>query len=122
MTMQPELNQSPRPNAALPMIAGILIIVSEGFKLLILVMVFLAGFFVSIPAAINGWGPVILFPLVILPVLAITALSVAGGILALQRRRWPIALTGAIIAALPFSLLGIAAVVLLALSRDEFVS
>ncbi len=106
----------------MPTIAAILIIVSEGFKLLILIVVFLAGLFMAVPASVNNWGPVILFPMVILPVLAFTALAVTGGIFALQRRRWALALTGAIIAALPFSLLGIAAVVLLALSKDEFVS
>lgn len=47
-------------------------------------------------------------------------LAVIGGIYALQRKNWVMALVGAIAAALPFSLLGIAALILTALSRDQF--
>lgn len=47
-------------------------------------------------------------------------LAVLGGIYALQRKNWVMALIGAIAAALPFSLLGIIALILTALSRDQF--
>jgi hypothetical protein len=47
-------------------------------------------------------------------------LAIVGGIYALQRKNWVMALIGAIAAALPFSLLGIAALILTALSRDQF--
>jgi len=43
-----------------------------------------------------------------------------GGIYALQGKKWPLALTGSIAAALPFSLLGIAAFVVTVLTKDEF--
>jgi uncharacterized membrane protein HdeD (DUF308 family) len=47
-------------------------------------------------------------------------LALVGGMCALQRRNWVMALVGAIAAALPFSLLGIIALILTALSRDQF--
>lgn len=47
-------------------------------------------------------------------------LAIVGGIHALQRENWVMALVGAIAAALPFSLLGIVALILTAVSRDQF--
>lgn len=48
------------------------------------------------------------------------ALALVGGIYALHRRKWGLALAGAIAAFFPFDVIGLAAVVLTALSRDEF--
>ena len=47
-------------------------------------------------------------------------LAIVGGICALQRRNWGMALVGAIAACVPLSLLGIVALILTALSRDQF--
>jgi len=57
-----------------------------------------------------------------IPVLSliIALLSLVGGIFILQRKKWPWALTGAIAATLSFILLGIPAIILIALSKDEF--
>ena len=55
-----------------------------------------------------------------IPLAVLGILAIAGGISALQRKSWGLALAGAIAAALPFSLLGIAALILTALSRKEF--
>jgi hypothetical protein len=52
--------------------------------------------------------------------IVIGILAVVGGIFALRRKRWKGALTGAIAAALSLLPLGIAAIVLIASSRDEF--
>ena len=49
-----------------------------------------------------------------------TILTIVGGICALQRRNWGMALVGAIAACVPLSLLGIVALILTALSRDQF--
>jgi len=48
------------------------------------------------------------------------AFALVGGIYALKRRRWKWALTGSIASALSFLLLGIPAIVLIAISKDEF--
>ncbi|MCJ7605635.1 MAG: hypothetical protein MUO19_06335, partial [Dehalococcoidales bacterium] len=71
------------------------------------------------------WPPVIISPvaivfIVLVVYIALTAAAVIGGIEALRRKHWGLALTGAVIAALPFSLFGVAAVILVVLSREEF--
>jgi hypothetical protein len=58
--------------------------------------------------------------LVAVPILAIGALSMVGGILALQRRNWGWVLAGTIASTLVSHLFGIAAIVLTALSKNEF--
>ena len=53
--------------------------------------------------------------------LAVTGiLGLIGGISALRRKTWGLALAGSIASIFPCFLLGIAAVILTALSRDEF--
>jgi hypothetical protein len=47
--------------------------------------------------------------------------SILGGISALQRRRWGLALAGGICALVPMqTLLGVLAIVFLAISKEEF--
>lgn len=60
----------------------------------------------------------LLFLAVILGILGILAL--VGGIFALRRKSWGLALTGAIASALPLNILGILAVVFVALGKKEF--
>lgn len=65
-------------------------------------------------------NPVGILVAIAVPLAALAVLAMVGGILALQRKSWGLALAGSIAAVLPFSLLGIAALILTALSRDEF--
>ena len=65
--------------------------------------------------------PSIIFGMSI-PSILIALLAVAGGILAVLRKRWRWALAGSIAAALSFIIFGIPAVALIALSKDEFSS
>jgi len=57
-----------------------------------------------------------------LPVLSITIgiLALIGGILAMQRKRWGWSLAGSIAGTLSVLPLGIPAIILIALSKDEF--
>ena len=64
-----------------------------------------------VPGLILGWA-------IISIIIAILAL--AGGIFALQRKKWEWALAGSIAAILAFLPLGIPALVLVAQSKDEF--
>jgi len=104
----------------MPVIAGILAIVSAGFKLLMLLGVLIASIFVIVPASSFPITTVALVPIIMVPLIAMIALATMGGIFALQRKRWGLALAGSIVAILPFSLLGMAAVILVVLSKDEF--
>lgn len=56
-----------------------------------------------------------------LPLLIMGVVSILGGISALQRRRWGLALAGGICALVPMqTLLGVLAIVFLAISKEEF--
>ena len=56
-----------------------------------------------------------------LPLIVLGVVALLGGISALQRKRWGLALAGGICVLLPMqTLLGILAIVFVALSRDEF--
>jgi hypothetical protein len=61
---------------------------------------------------------VILVIAIIAAILAI--LEIVGGIFALRRKTWGLALAGSIAAALPVNILGILAIIFLAMSKDEF--
>ena len=50
----------------------------------------------------------------------VSVLPIAGGVYSLQRKNWPWALTGSIVAILSSVVLGIASTILIALSKDEF--
>jgi hypothetical protein len=97
----------------MPLIAGILMIVSEGFEFLIGL-----GWLFLMPAGPRSAAFLGFFVLFLL--LAMVAVVIAGGVFAILRRHWGWALAGAIISIFPFSLFGVAATVLVALSRDEF--
>ncbi len=109
-----------RKQTPLPIIAGILAMVAAGFNLLLLFGVLIASIFAIFPVSSFPINTVALVPIVMVPLLAWVALALMGGIFALQRKRWSLALAGCIVAILPFSLLGIAATILVVLSKNEF--
>ena len=113
--------ETPMKRTPMPMIAGILCIVDGGLKLLALLGLFVASFVIPISQgsgfAVNAS---ILFLAIVVPLAIIGILAVIGGIYALQRKTFGLAVTGSIAAFLPFSLLGLASIILIALSRDEF--
>ena len=109
---------------AKPVIAGIFNIINGSFGLLVSFSLFLLVFISNIDFE-NYLG---IFPEFITAI-AIFAASIAlilsllvliSGIYALERRYWGLSLAGSIIAAMTAGALGIAALVLIALSRDEF--
>src|SRR4030042_3351625 len=56
----------------------------------------------------------------VMPAITIGTLAIVGGVFAIQRRKWGWALAGSIAAALVPILLGIVAIILLVLSKNEF--
>lgn len=103
--------------AKLSAIAGVLDIISGVFALLMGLGLLI--FLIVVP--LDAGFP---YALLLLPGLLLTAgggvLAIVGGTYALKRRNWVLALAGAAAAALGMGILGIAALVLTALSRDEF--
>ena len=104
----------------MPLIAGILAIVSGGLKLFGVLGLIAFGFFAIALPTITRIGPLTLFLGAFVPLVILVALAIIGGIFAIQRKHFGLALTGAIAALLPFSLLGLASIILLAISKEEF--
>ena len=103
----------------MPVIAGIILIVSAGFKAIVSTGLLIASLFAVVPGDFPRIGA-LLGIVILVPLLVVIALELAAGILSLQRRKWGWALAGSIVAILPFSFLGLAATILVALSRNEF--
>ena len=95
--------------------AGILILVVGGLALLgALFRVVFGGMFLR-----SFWG-FIGFKITAVIRTISAVIVVAGGISALKRRVWWLALVGAVLATLDTMLLGIPALILIALSKNEF--
>ena len=115
-------------NSSSPVIAGVLSIVSGVIGIFISVtLILFSVFFMNIesfPMDIPLDFPHVLLQVVsmvwgiILLVLAI--LAIIGGTIALQRKLWGLALAGSIVSMLVFFPTGIAAVIFVGLSKEEF--
>ena len=124
-----EPTPAPKPDrSGLLTAGGILSIASGGLGLLSLL--FIIPFFIIpfIPGAeddLEGDAGFYMFYLMFLvPYFLVfgvlSALAIIGGIYALKRERWGLALGGAICGAIPSSIPGIIAIVFIAMSKDEF--
>jgi len=108
-----------------PTAAGIVNIISGTFALIWFVMLIIAKAVISGALGIPGMEAVPSFVAGILlimavPSLVIGVLALAGGVYALQRKLWGLALAGAIAVTVFWFFVGIPAIVFLAQSRDEF--
>ena len=112
--------ETTKKKTPMPLIAGILAITAGGLKLFLVLGLIALGFFAIAPPEITEIGPLTLFLGSVIPLVILVTLAIVGGIFAVQRRRFGLALTGAIAALLPFSLLGLASIILLAISKEEF--
>ena len=106
---------------SIPIIAGILAIASGGFKLLVFLGLIVASLVFPVSQgpgfAVNAG---ILLIIITVPICFLGILALLGGIYALQRKKYRLAVAGSIAAFLPFSFLGLASIILIALSKDEF--
>jgi hypothetical protein len=105
---------------AMPTVVGIFNIIVGAFCLLgVLALIVAAA--VAMPFVRDfTLLPAFVITLIAIPVLVIGVLSVVGGMYALQRRNWGWVLAGSIASALVSHLFGIVAIVLTALSKNEF--
>jgi len=107
-----------------PTTAGILSIIAGALVMLGGIIVAVAG------GAITGLGaiPMMVLPLVpkifmliAVPLIILGAVAVAGGVYALKRKKWGMALAGSICAIVPpFSILGILSIIFVSLGKGEF--
>lgn len=111
---------------SLPVAAGIICIVVGALSL---IGGFFMALFFSVMATSTNWDGSItsdninaIVWILFFPYLVISVLTIIGGIFALRRKTWGMALTGAICCLLTWWawMAGIAAIVLVALSKKEF--
>lgn len=93
--------------------AGIVDIVLGGFSAVSIILVLMVAIIM-----VGGFPTYIVLGILAFAVMGL--LAVVGGIFALRRKHWGIALAGAIVLVPASSLLGIAAVVLTVMAKDEF--
>jgi len=116
-----------------PIVAGILNIIVGvlnliGMFLIIIVIVAIGSGILALSTVINimpMWlSGILQGVLIIIAVLlaVFSALPLIGGIYAVQRKNWGLALAGSIVAILSSTPLGIASTVLVALAKNEFES
>jgi hypothetical protein len=108
-----------------PVTAGILDIVSGAFAILCFITLMIARAVTSGALGIPGMESVPFFvPAILLiiavPTLVIGIFAILGGVYALQRKLWGLALAGSIAATLFWFYVGIPAIVLTAQSKEEF--
>ena len=102
-----------------PLIAGTLDIII-GILTLIVLSIFAISPLIITPVQ-EGIIPYDLsLSFIIIPAIIIASLAIIGGVFAIQRKNWKWALAGSIAAAINPIPLGIGAIILLALSRNEF--
>lgn len=109
-----------------PTVAGILEIVAGALQLVTGVAVVLFAGLLAGGMSFEGVpGALLVVPLPLiggvgLPLLLLGVVSIIGGISAVQRKRWGLALAGGICALVYSTLLGVLSIVFVVLSRDEF--
>jgi hypothetical protein len=110
----------------MPTVAGILSVIAGAFSFLgsIFIGIAVAIFFSSSYDGLNGqnYSAVAAWIVLFVPYFTISIVAVVGGVYALKRRVWGLALAGSICALLTMWAwpLGVAAIVFIALSRNEF--
>ncbi len=114
-----------------PLTAGILIIIDGIFTIFASFGMFIFSALISagstwadlneVDLGMNPDSAAIIFLVLAVIVLVLAILEIVGGIFAVKRKLWGLALAGAIAAALPVNLLGILAIIFLAMGKDEFI-
>lgn len=112
----------------MPKVAGILDIVAGAFGLFIVLIWTLWFAFISFFSRMNTAEfhdfPMSIMAIIFIPMgiflLAAGILAIVGGIYALKRKMWKLALAGSIAAFFGSSPLGVAAIIFTALSKSEF--
>ena len=108
--------------------AGVLQIISGVINILVFIGLLIASIFVigstttwfdNVPFTDVTIAGAVLIPLAIAFLIA-GVLSLIGGIFALKRKNWGLALTGAIFTLFPSMLLGILAIIFVSITKKEF--
>jgi hypothetical protein len=105
----------------MPLVAGICTIVSAALKILGAIAIICGLAFVrAMPHFSIGTYELAILTGIMIPLIILGVVALIGGIYTLRRRLWGMALAGAIAAFLPSGILGILAIIFIALSKNEF--
>jgi len=113
----------------MPMVGGTFAIISGtlGFVALAFLITFGTIFGAAIGRevlkSLGFWQaglPLTFIGIIAIPMTAINVIAIIGGVFALQRKHWGMAMAGSICAIIPSQVIGILAVVFVAMSRKEF--
>ena len=105
----------------MPLTAGILTIISAAIKLIVALGIVI-GFsvYTTRPHCSIGISETGILIGIMVPFLILGIVALIGGIYALRRKMWGMALAGSIAAFLPSSILGVVAIIFVAISKNEF--
>ena len=127
--MSGEVNTPQHSYGWMPTAAGILSVIAGAIGLVVSIYFLVFGNILGaavirefLPASwwqVWGW-PLVVVGLLAIPFIIIDIISIIGGVYAIQRKKWPLAMTGAICAIFASRPLGILAVIFTVLSRKEF--
>jgi hypothetical protein len=97
-----------------PTVAGILSIIAGVFAVFLALLMFRRHEVIALFFPNRRWRITGLF------ILLLAVMSITGGIFALMRKAWGVALAGAITALYPFGVFGILSIIFITLAKDEF--
>jgi len=112
-----------------PTVAGILSIVAGAGGVVVWALIILGAFTFLIASGMSGGMnlpdlPAKLIPvwlsLLAIPLMLLSILTIVGGVFALKRKIWGLALAGSIAALFCSTVLGVVAIIFTVLSKDEF--
>ena len=109
----------PKEKTWKPTTAGILNIISGVVYFLCFIGLLIAGVITGAIKDVPYWVPNLLYGLCI-PVIILGAVAVIGGIYAIRRRSWGMALAGAISAFIISFIFGLCSIIFLAVAQKEF--
>ena len=108
----------------MPLVAGILDIICGAVAAIVTLFFLIAGSVTGVVASIAPDLPAFVPPMLLglaLPIAAFAVVAILGGIRAIQRRNWGLALAASILAFFnPWWILGLVAIILTALSKEQF--
>ena len=101
-----------------PTTAGILSIIAGAIQAIVGIVVRVIGGSVAGLAAIPGLGSI--FGAIAIPLIILGIVAIVGGVYALKRRLWGLALAGSICALIGPWLLGLLAIIFVSIGKKEF--
>jgi hypothetical protein len=119
---QPSYGWMPLTGGILSILSGITGIIATAFIITVSVA-FGAEIAEDVLSSFGVWNiglPLTVIWMVAIPLLVISLLAIIGGSFAINKKNWPLALTGAVFSVIPTQVIGVIALILIVISKKEF--